>query len=687
MDYGFTITKQGWKLLAKLLTGSQLEITKVMVGSGKVPEGASPGEMTGLVQPVALATSTIPQVENEQVSFIVEYRSDLNGGLKEGFWLNEFGVFANDPDAGEVLLYYATMGDYPQYVSAFSGSSVDIRRYPVSIALSESPEVHLDYPAGALVTAEEMEEALDKQGVPSGGLAGQMLIKASNQDYATEWGPWPSNPNLLLNWDFRNPVNRNGKREYSGAGYSIDRWRLNTSDVLSMNLEPDNIALSVSGAINGYPYIVYTFEYPEQYIGKQMTFSVLIKNPDGLAYLLNAKQASNGAGFTRVENPEGTIQEGYTLMQCTGMLPANSTNFYLFLYVGQLGTISGTLHVKAIKAELGNQQTLAHKEGNNWVLNDPPNFDLQYTLCSQYSPSTGEFVSSQHSNPNLLDNAYWADRECIINQRGQDKYTDTGYAIDRWKNFSANFKTQLFDSYIRLTAKNTNNGKFIVQIMENPQFYAGKMVTLSVLVRRGGNAKVNIRITDSALNMSYLSAITTDDNFVLVTVTGTLPDNLSNGIGVILGIDNDRLIDIDNAYVDIKAAKLELGPVQTLAHKEGDTWVLNDPPPNKALELAKCQRYAIGNLRGYRIIETQAKDIGGYFFPTPTTMRSTLALAKIYLENDIGTGNLLEKSVINWSLFNNGIYANVNISDLTDAQKNIYKNARIPVGQVVSADL
>ena len=189
------------------------------------------------------------------------------------------------------------------------------------------------------------------------------------------------------------------------------------------------------------------------------------------------------------------------------------------------------------------------------------------------------------------------------------------------------------------------------------------------------------------MNMSYLSAITTDDNFVLVTVTGTLPDNLSNGIGVILGIDNDRLIDNDKAYVDIKAAKLELGPVQTLAHKEGDTWVLNDPPPNKALELAKCQRYAIGNLRGYRIIETQAKDIGGYFFPTPTTMRSTLALAKIYLENDIGTGNLLEKSVINWSLFNNGIYANVNISDLTDAQKNIYKNARIPVGQVVSADL
>ncbi|MDE7262275.1 MAG: hypothetical protein K2N78_09505 [Oscillospiraceae bacterium] len=32
--------------------------------------------------------------------------------------------------------------------------------------------------------------------------------------------------------------------------------------------------------------------------------------------------------------------------------------------------------------------------------------------------------------------------------------------------------------------------------------------------------------------------------------------------------------------------------MQTLAHQDADgNWVLNDPPPNKALELAKCQRY------------------------------------------------------------------------------------------------
>lgn len=162
MEAGFTITKPGWRLLAKLLAGDKLEITKVMVGGGKVPAGTTPSEISELVQPVAQATSTLPVVTDNQVSFIVEYRSDLNGGLKEGFWLNEFGVYANDPDEGEILLYYATLGDYPQYVAAYSGQAVDVRRYPVSIGLSDCKDVQLSYPAGALVTAEEMAAALDK---------------------------------------------------------------------------------------------------------------------------------------------------------------------------------------------------------------------------------------------------------------------------------------------------------------------------------------------------------------------------------------------------------------------------------------------------------------------------------------------------------------------------------------------
>ena len=153
MAYGFIITTEGRKLLAKLMAGEQLEITRVMVGSGDVEEGQSPAYFTDLVQPVAQATSTLPVAKEDTVSFVVEYRSDLNGGLQEGFWLKEFGVFARDEEK-EVLLYYATLGDFPQYVTAYKKGAVDIRRYPVSITVSDTVEVTLAYPALAFMTAD-----------------------------------------------------------------------------------------------------------------------------------------------------------------------------------------------------------------------------------------------------------------------------------------------------------------------------------------------------------------------------------------------------------------------------------------------------------------------------------------------------------------------------------------------------
>ncbi len=165
MPYGFVITVAGRKLLAKRIAGEELEITRVMVGSGDVPEDTSPVYFTDLIQPMAQATSTLPVAKDNTVSFIVEYRSDLNGGLKQGFWIKEFGVFARDEE-NEILLYYATLGDFPQYVTAFQNGAVDIRRYPVTIAIADGVDVTLAYPALAFVTEEKLRELLEKEAIP-----------------------------------------------------------------------------------------------------------------------------------------------------------------------------------------------------------------------------------------------------------------------------------------------------------------------------------------------------------------------------------------------------------------------------------------------------------------------------------------------------------------------------------------
>ena len=81
MGYNVYMTKAGYALQAKLFAGGgQLEITRVQVGSGVLPEGADWRALTGLVEPRATATSTAPVREGCTVSLEIEYRSDLAGG-------------------------------------------------------------------------------------------------------------------------------------------------------------------------------------------------------------------------------------------------------------------------------------------------------------------------------------------------------------------------------------------------------------------------------------------------------------------------------------------------------------------------------------------------------------------------------------------------------------------------------
>ena len=179
--YGGTVTVKGRDLITRLIAGETITLTRVMVGSGKMPEGVEPIDMEALVNPIAEATTTVPIVENNVLSMIVEYRNDMNGGLKEGFWLNEFGIFAKTDKSDEILLYYATLGDSPQPVNAYQDNRYDIRRYPVTIALLVDADLQLSYTPGAFVTSAEAQaliEAMVREAVAQiAGNVGAAIIK------------------------------------------------------------------------------------------------------------------------------------------------------------------------------------------------------------------------------------------------------------------------------------------------------------------------------------------------------------------------------------------------------------------------------------------------------------------------------------------------------------------------------
>ena len=159
MFYGFVITEAGNNLLAKMVAGDKLTITKVVMDKGTAESAEAARKLTAPIDPGPNGTSTVPTVEGAAVNMLVEYRSDLNGGLQEGFWIGGFAVFGKVENGAETMIYYGSLGEQKQYVSAYvEGTAPDVRRYPVSITVTAGVEVEVSYPAEAWMTAEEVAE-------------------------------------------------------------------------------------------------------------------------------------------------------------------------------------------------------------------------------------------------------------------------------------------------------------------------------------------------------------------------------------------------------------------------------------------------------------------------------------------------------------------------------------------------
>lgn len=206
-------------------------------------------------------------------------------------------------------------------------------------------------------------------------------------------------------------------------------------------------------------------------------------------------------------------------------------------------------------------------------------------------------------NQNLLDNPDFS-----INQRGEEEYTEIGrYAMDRWilvgDNSYITWNVKIVDGGISIA-----QGSAISQKLDITESIEGQVVALSVLI----DDEIYSITTIWDSNIAYASAL--KENGFRIGWSGQ---------GKYIQIYNEN----GSASALIKVAKLELGTHQTLAHKEGDTWVLNDPPPNKALELAKCQRYQFVLSSWIRINSSRvSKDFLDFFVPLPVSPRIAPAI-------------------------------------------------------------
>lgn len=159
------LTKKGIALLAKTQAGQTgVKLTKAAAGCGTYEEGESLVEREALKdqrQVFPLDKLSVQNSTTVSIRFTITNEQET-GNLQEGYYVKEVGIFAEDPDEGEILYAIATtVTDQWDYMPAYNSllpAYITVEFY-VEVSNAASVTIVCN---GRFITAEEMEEELEK---------------------------------------------------------------------------------------------------------------------------------------------------------------------------------------------------------------------------------------------------------------------------------------------------------------------------------------------------------------------------------------------------------------------------------------------------------------------------------------------------------------------------------------------
>lgn len=228
----------------------------------------------------------------------------------------------------------------------------------------------VSYGATQTLTPAQQAQARDNINAPAPYEAGDN-ISITGRIITTK--AFPCNLDLLSNGYFGNPVNQRGQTSYTGTNtYTIDRWMT------------DNTVTVVDGGIkckrSGHDWLLWQRlddALAKIIAGRVVTYSALTS-----AGLLTKTVSLPPLNETwDIAGGDATL--GDLIMDMAQSGGKKCLRFY--------STVDGTeAIIKAGKLELGSQQTLAHKEYGDWVLNETPKRGDQLAECQRYLLKLGD---------------------------------------------------------------------------------------------------------------------------------------------------------------------------------------------------------------------------------------------------------------------------------------------------------
>ena len=154
---GLILTQKGRALQAKVEAGATLNFTKMKTGSGVIPAGQQLESLNDLVAPeqnLGIASTTTTEDGYCQISSVIS-----NAGLETGYYAKELGIFATDPNLGEIL-YAITTDSAADYFPAEGGATVVSQEFSVFVAISNASTVTVQIDSTALATVGYVQTAI-----------------------------------------------------------------------------------------------------------------------------------------------------------------------------------------------------------------------------------------------------------------------------------------------------------------------------------------------------------------------------------------------------------------------------------------------------------------------------------------------------------------------------------------------
>lgn len=138
-----TLTNAGQALQTKVQAGATLTFTRIALGDGQL-NGQPIAPLTALISQKATVEVDSVRVVNTSTAQVAGFFS--NADISTGFWWRETGVFAQDPDVGEILYGYTNAGDAGDYIPTVADTRVEKYIY-CSIAVASATTVDITIPS------------------------------------------------------------------------------------------------------------------------------------------------------------------------------------------------------------------------------------------------------------------------------------------------------------------------------------------------------------------------------------------------------------------------------------------------------------------------------------------------------------------------------------------------------------